>query len=236
MARKPADQTVDREDILRAAAQVLHRNGYEATTMKDIAAQVNLTAASLYHHFKNKDFLLLNVLEVGLDHSIDQLEKIAAADASNADKLAAMIRSHVVSVTGHVAVGAAMVFEIRALLNISGSGRNGDGALRAEFIQRRNQFFARRDHFESLLRDTVNAGIKAGEFREVDAAIVTKAILGAHNWVGVWFREGGRLSGQEVADVMVDLFLSSLRPTPSDNDRPGRSVLCRGTETDWNTT
>ena len=67
MARKPADQSVDREDILWAAAEVLHRNGYEATTMKDIAAQVNLTAASLYHHFKNKDFLLLSVLEVGLD-------------------------------------------------------------------------------------------------------------------------------------------------------------------------
>ena len=211
MARKPADQTVDREDILRAAAQVLHRNGYEATTMKDIAAQVNLTAASLYHHFRNKDFLLLTVLEVGLNHAIERLEKIAASEMSNAEKLAAMIRAHVVSVAGHVAVGAAMVFEIRALLNISGSGKNGDDALRREFVQRRNQFFARRDHFESLFRDTVKAGIDAGEFRQVDAAIVTKSILGAHNWVGVWFREGGRLSGDEVADVMVDLFLSALR-------------------------
>lgn len=117
MARKPADQSVAREDILWAAAEVLHRNGYEATTMKDIAAQVNLTAASLYHHFKNKDYLLLNVLEVGLDLTIEKLESVNASDLSNADKLAAMIRSHVVSVTGNVAVGAAMVFEIRALLN-----------------------------------------------------------------------------------------------------------------------
>lgn len=208
MARKPADQTVDREDILRAAAEVLHRNGYEATTMKSIAAQVNLTAASLYHHFKNKDFLLLNVLEVGIDYTIAKLETVAAADASNAEKLAGMIRSHVVSVTSNVAVGAAMVFEIRAVLNVS--GRIGDDKY-VEFGARRNRFFARRDYFESLFRRVIEAGMEAGEFRQVDADIVTKAILGAHNWVGAWYRDGGRLSGEEVADVMVDTWLAALR-------------------------
>ena len=208
MARKPADQTVDREDILWAAAEVLHRNGYEATTMKDIAAQVNLTAASLYHHFKNKDFLLLNVLEVGIDYTIAKLEAVAAADQSNAEKLAGMIRSHVVSVTGNVAVGAAMVFEIRAVLNVS--GKNGDDKFMREFGARRNQFFVRRDYFESLFRGVIETGIAAGEFRQVDADIVTKAILGAHNWVAVWFRAGGRLSGEEVADVLVDTWLAAL--------------------------
>ena len=209
MARKPADQTVDREDILWAAAQVLHRSGYEATTMKDIAAQVNLTAASLYHHFKNKDFLLLNVLEVGIETTIDKLEAIVSEDGPLALKLAGMIRSHVMSVTGNVAVGAAMVFEIRAVLNLS--GKNGDDKFMAEFSERRNRFFARRDYFEGLFRGVLEAGIEAGEFRAVDADIVTKAILGAHNWIGVWFRAGGRLSGEELADVMVDTWLAALR-------------------------
>ena len=209
MARKPADQTVDREDILWAAAEVLYRNGYEATTMKDIAAQVNLTAASLYHHFKNKDFLILNVLEVGIDYTIAKLEAVANADISNAEKLAGMIRSHVVSVAGNVAVGAAMVFEIRTVLNVS--GKDGDDKFMAEFGERRDRFFARRDYFESLFRKVLQAGIEAGEFRALDADIVTKAILGAHNWVGVWFRTGGRLTGEEVADVLVDTWLAALR-------------------------
>jgi AcrR family transcriptional regulator len=209
LARKPADQSVGREDILWAAAEVLHRNGYEATTMKDIAAQVNLTAASLYHHFRNKDFLLLNVLEVGIDYTIAKLEAAAAADLTNAQKLAGMIRSHVVSVTGNVAVGAAMVFEIRAVLNLS--GKSGDDKFMEEFAARRDQFFARRDYFESLFRGVLRAGIDAGEFRQVDADIVAKAILGAHNWVAVWFRAGGRLSGEEVADVLVDTWLAALQ-------------------------
>ncbi len=211
MARKPADQTVDREDILWAAADVLRRNGYEATTMKDIAAQVNLTAASLYHHFPNKDFLLLNVLESGMGLAIEQLERIANTDMSHADKLAAMIRFHVVTITSNVAMGTAMVFEIRPLLNASAGRKYGGDKFMEEFSVHRDRFFARRDYFEGLFRNVLLGGIAADEFRKVDASTVTRAILGAHNWVGVWFRADGRLSGEEVADVMVDTWLAALR-------------------------
>ena len=114
MARKPADQSVNREEIIAAAADILRRNGYDATTMKDIAAQVNLTAASLYHHFKGKDFLLLAVLELGLDHVIELLEPIAKSNLPNPEKLKRMIETHIVGVTNNTAVGAAMVFEIKA--------------------------------------------------------------------------------------------------------------------------
>ena len=59
--------------------------------MKDIAAAVNLTAASLYHHFRNKDALLLAVLELGLDVVTQQIEPIACADQPSDAKLRAMI-------------------------------------------------------------------------------------------------------------------------------------------------
>ena len=136
---------------------------------------------------------------------------MSTSDLSCAEKFDAMIRSHIVSVTENVAVGAAMVFEIRALLNVNMGNRNRKGKTQVEYVERRNRFFERRDYFESLFHDMLVAGIQAGEFRSVDAAIVTKTILGAHNWIGVWFREGGRLSGDEVADVMADFFMSALR-------------------------
>ncbi len=208
MARKPADQSVNREDILMAAASVLQRRGYETITMKDIAAEVNLTAASLYHHFKNKDMLLLAVLEAGLDIVIDQLEPLAEKDQSCAEKLRQMIAVHVVSLTQHTAVGAAMIFEIRSLLNAPTAQSNG--AAHSEYLNRRDHFFARRDYFESFYRNIIQQGIAAGEFRPVDVVIFTQTMLGAHNWVGVWYREAGRLSGQQIADQMADTFLRAL--------------------------
>lgn len=206
MARKPADQTVNRDEIIAAAAAVLRHNGYEATTMKDIASAVNLTAASLYHHFKNKDYLLLAVLEAGLEFIIAQVEPILRADASAGDKLRRMIHAHVVGVTDNTAVGAAMVFEIRSLMAV------GPASDEAALSARRDRFFARRDHFEGLFRQVVREGIAAGEFRPVDAQILTKTLLGGLNWVGVWYRPGGRLSGAQIADEMTNFFLHSLQP------------------------
>ena len=213
MARKPADQSVNREAIIFAAAEVLQKNGYEAATMKDIAAAVNLTAASLYHHFKNKDALLLAVLEVGLDHVIRQIEPIAHADLPTTEKLRRMIREHIVGLTHNTAVGAAMVFEIRALMNVKAPYRNAredDKEAFESFIERRDEFFRRRDEFENLFRIVVREGVDNGSLRQVDVAIFVKTLLGAQNWVGVWYRPTGRLSGEQIADLIVDTVLNGV--------------------------
>lgn len=208
MARKPADQSVNRDDIIIAAADVLQQNGYESTTMKDIAAQVNLTAASLYHHFKNKDTLLLAVLEGGLAHVYHQLEPLAnAPDCTPSEKLREMTKQHVLNVTRNPAVGAAMVFEIRSLMSMKAAIEDEND----EFAQRRQSFFDLRDKFEALFRHIVREGVEAGTFREVDPAIFTKMMLGAQNWVGVWYKEGGRLTGEDIAEMIADNFLAALR-------------------------
>lgn len=213
MARKPADQSVSREDIITAAAEVLQRNGYESTTMKDIAAVVNLTAASLYHHFRNKDSLVLAVLEGGLDFTIDKLEPVVSSDWTPTQKLREMIRLHITYLTQNTTVGAAMVFEIRPLMNFKVPPRSanqfGNDDLQ-ELVQRRDAFFAQRDYFEELFRRVVREGMASGEFREVDVPIFVKALLGAHNWVGVWYKAEGRLTGPEIAEQMADTFLRAL--------------------------
>jgi AcrR family transcriptional regulator len=212
MARKPADQTVSRADILLAAADVLQRRGFSATTMKEIAAAVNLTAASLYHHFPSKNELLLAVLELGLETTIARIEPIAAAPLPCRDKLRAMIITHIASVTEQPAVGAAMVFEIRALLQpaltrLPHADHRSDGD---DYRARRERFFARRAYFERLFREVMADGIARGEFRPLDVPIAVRALLGAQNWVGVWYRPEGRLSGVQIADRIADSLLGGV--------------------------
>lgn len=209
MPRKPADQSVSREDILQAAAAVLRRNGYDATTMKDIAAQVNLTAASLYHHFENKDVLLLAVLELGLQYVSREIEVVLASDASNAEKLHRMVRVHITNQTANRPAGVAMIYEVRPI--VTQHLRNGlsDEAV-AEYTVRREGFFAERRRFESLFQQVVQAGIDSGEFRPVDVPVIVKTILGANNWVSVWYSENGRLSGEQIADQIAEMFVRAL--------------------------
>jgi AcrR family transcriptional regulator len=198
--RKPAELTVQREDILLAAAAVFQERGYQGATMADIARKVNLTAGSLYHHFPaGKKDLLLAVLNTGLEAVLDSVRDILDESAPAADRLRRMIAQHVISVTRNVSVGAALVFEIRVLLDLEDADEG------------REEFLKRRDEFEGCFRQVVQDGIRAGEFRDVDVPIFVKALLGAQNWISVWYRPDGRLSGEDVAAQMADYFLRSLQ-------------------------
>jgi hypothetical protein len=44
----------------------------------------------------------------------------------------------------------------------------------------------------------------------VDAGLFTKALLGAQNWISVWYREDGKLSGAQIAAHMAETFLAAL--------------------------
>ena len=52
-----------REAILAAASALYAERGYDGVSMRDVAAAVAIQPASLYHHFKDKDALILAALE-----------------------------------------------------------------------------------------------------------------------------------------------------------------------------
>lgn len=197
MARKPADQSVSRIDILTAAANVFKRKGYHLAKMADIAADVNLTAGSLYHHFPDgKQQILMAVLNEGLDMITNKVKAVVNnPDLPPNDKLRELIYTHILGLTEHVSIAAALVFETRTLLS--------DQIARTSYL-------TRRDNFERYYQKVVEDGIAAGIFRKVDVPIFTKTLLGAHNWVGVWYRQGGRLTGEQIAEEMAQTFLHAL--------------------------
>ncbi|MCZ2098942.1 MAG: hypothetical protein LC121_22320 [Anaerolineae bacterium] len=167
------------------------------------------TAASLYHHFRNKDPAARRA-GTGLDAATREIEPIACADQPSDVRLRAMIHAHVVALTENTAVGAAMVFEIRALMHVKAPPRSASAEDREAyqaFVDRRSAFFAGRDHFEDLFRRVIREGIAQGTFRSFDVPIFVKALMGANNWIGVWYRPDGRLSGAQIADLIADTML-----------------------------
>ena len=58
MERRTRDREHTRAKILDAARRMFVRRGYEATTMRGIADEVEYTPTAIYHHFRNKEALL----------------------------------------------------------------------------------------------------------------------------------------------------------------------------------
>ena len=196
MPRKPAEQTVSREDILAAAARVFCAQGYHGATMQDISRAVDLTPGSLYHHFTGgKDAILIAVLQAGLEQVTADVCRITEAPLPPEEKLQRAIQAHVLSVTQHTAVAALMIFEMRTTLSLPDLPQD---------------YLAQRDRFENLFRQMLVEGVAAGVFRPVDVGVFTRTLLGASNWVSVWYRPEGRLKGAEIAEQIADFFLHAL--------------------------
>lgn len=70
-------------NILIEAARVLFtRNGYDHTTMTDIAREAKKGRRTLYVHFPSKEALLRRVIEMELNKILDVLRAIAEKDIS----------------------------------------------------------------------------------------------------------------------------------------------------------
>ena len=68
--------------------------------------------------------------------------------------------------------------------------------------ERAEQFRVRRREYERRVEAVLQAGIDAGEFRDVDPRLTALAWLGMHNYTYLWLKAGGRLSARDVGEAV----------------------------------
>ncbi len=186
--------TPRKEQIIETAARLFSQRGYHATSMRDLARELDLKGASLYSHISGKEEILWLILERAARQFLDAIEPIAASDMPPLEKLRAAIRSHVRVVTGDLAAATVYFHEWKAL----------QGERRAQFLEWRRRY-------EHLLQGIVEEGMAAGVLDpHADPKFATLLILSVVNWLYQWYRPEGPLSPDEIAERFTALILDGL--------------------------
>ena len=188
--------------ILSAAAELFRVQGYASTSMQEIADAVGLSRPALYYHFKNKEELLGSLVEDVTVRTQREAARIAeAASGSNhAATLGTMMRAQALWILRHPQHFAVVQRDEASL----------PGHLRAI------QDTAKRDLLDRF-RSVIAAGVEAGQFRQVEPTIAALCMFGMCNSTIQWFRPGGRLTQEQVADVIADLATAMVaRPASPD--------------------
>jgi AcrR family transcriptional regulator len=173
-----------RLDILRAAARVFRRRGIAAAGMREIAEEAGLSPGNLYHYFAGKDEILLSCQERTLER---MQAAVHAARGTPAERLRAVLRAHVHCMLDELE-GATAHLDVEALPK----------KLRAPMVEKR-------DAYERSVRGIVAAAMPRG-----DAALVTRAMLGAVNWTARWYRPDGAQGPDEIAETLSDYLVKGL--------------------------
>ena len=179
--------TIERSEvIIDAAAELFSSQGYDGTSIRDIAARVGLLPGSIYHHFPSKEEIYVAVHRAGFRHV---LERIRAAIAGSDDPWERLRRACAVHVREMV--------QGSAVDRITGTSLALVGH---ESLLARVQVF--RDEYEQVFRELVDAlPLRPA----ADRSLFRLFLLGGLNWVHLWYR-AGRQTPEGIAEAMVDML------------------------------
>ncbi len=180
---------LEKDEISEVAAKLFAEKGYVGTSMRDIANALNVSIASVYYYYKNKEDLLYSIIDSIGEELLVSLRRAKSDSDSPLEQLRRMIFYHTLLIKEK---GDRIKVYVEEQHNLS----KGLGKL--IFKQHREIYGFYVDQLTEL-RDI--EGITCEPL-----SLAAFAIMGTLNWCYRWFKNDGELSIEEVGERLTDLL------------------------------
>jgi TetR/AcrR family transcriptional regulator, cholesterol catabolism regulator len=194
MATKTKRNSPRKEVILEKAAQLFRKNGFNATSMRDLAENVGVEAASLYNHINSKAELLQEICFKIANKFTTHMDEIIAANMPAIEKIEAILRFH-----------------IRQMIDnyeeVYVSDREWKHLTDPYLSNFKNQRRTHRQRIASIIEQ----GISKGEIKKIDAPTAVLILLHAVSGIESWHRSKQKISGELLEENMVLILVEGLR-------------------------
>ncbi|HMO34197.1 MAG TPA: TetR/AcrR family transcriptional regulator [Lacibacter sp.] len=180
--------------IVKAGAALFREKGFGAASMRDLAENIGIEAASLYNHIKSKNEILESICFGVANHFNDHLEEIETSDATPLQKVETLLRFHIHQ----------MIEDFEEVLVTDREWKHLEEPYRSNFhTQRRNY----RKRFSSIIEE----GIKEGQIKSIDAPTAILIMLHAVSGIESWHRSTAKIPAAELEENMVTILIGGLR-------------------------
>ena len=177
---KPGATDEIRTEILQAAAETFIERGYAATSIDDVADTLGATKGRIYHYYRSKADLIIDLHLESLRILIDRVGAIASDDdLEPVERLYRMCFEHAAVLMTNIAYQKATTMGLNRLLLSTVT----------EYQQEAMKLvYELRDTYEQMFVRALSQGIAAGAFKPDEPRMLTKSIFGALNWTNLWFK------------------------------------------------
>lgn len=183
----------NQQSVLRIAVEVFNKHGYEAASMGILAGHLGISKSAIYHHVPSKEELL----RLALEEALGGLEGILMLDGATTGAPDARLEF---VLRGTVAVLVEKLPFVTLLLRLRGNTEMERDAL------------ARRRAFDRTITGLVSAAQQDGSLRtDIAPGTITRLLFGTINSIVEWYKPGGSLSVQKLADDVIAMSFQGLR-------------------------
>jgi AcrR family transcriptional regulator len=195
---KPVENsTVER--LLDAAVALFSRQGYAATSTREVASLLGMQKASLYYHIQSKEDLLYFICKSSLERIRADVETAIQEVPDLLERTRVLIVAHVESLLRDRDEHATTLAEMYALSK-----------------DRLAQIVALREGYVDLVRSVLRDAQKSGVLRDdIDVRYLSLGLLGLMNRVLVWYRRRGPMSPGQLGELLAVIFLTGVVPAKS---------------------
>ncbi len=171
--------------LLAAAARLFKQQGYERTTVRDLAAEIGIQSGSLFHHYRSKEDMEETIQ---LNTALMRIALQQAQDPRS--KVLALIRCELQSILGETGEAmSVLVYEWRSLKPDS-----------------QQHILKLRDIYEQLWLDAL-AEARAAGMVAIEPFILRRFLTGALSWTTNWYKPDGDMTLDELAEYALTLAI-----------------------------
>ncbi|TDC10447.1 TetR/AcrR family transcriptional regulator [Nonomuraea longispora] len=205
------DPGTDAHERIRTAAVLLFaRQGYAATSIRDLGRAVNMTNAGIYHHVGSKEALLADLMRVAQQGLNSATERMLATAGGPSDRLALLIGS---------------LTAVHACAPLTTSVMDGELRSLTPGSAARDEIIVLRDAYEAHWKRTLADGVAEGTFRVADQKLTRLALMSMCTGTSEWYRPDGDSTLEQVCAEFVTIGLAAVRAPVQVTTSPDFSLL-----------
>lgn len=193
MSEKVTAEANRRTEIVNAAALIIHRRGYDATSMNEIADAVNLTKAGLYYYTRGKQDLLYMIIKWAMDLVETDILTPCREIKNAEERIRAIIRNHLKVMMVDGGAVTILTVEVDKLP-----------------IERRSEINQRHRIYLDLVKDTLKELKDLERLRPADPMIAALNMFATFFGVPRWYQQKGHLNQDDVSEEINKYVLGAL--------------------------
>jgi AcrR family transcriptional regulator len=183
----------DLSTVIATSVDVFNEQGFDGTSIDDLARRLKISKSGVYYHIESKDALL----GLALDHALEGLEEVArgvrSMDGPAVDRIETLLR-------GSVEVLVDRLPYVTLLVRVRGNSE----------VER--QALVRRRRLDRLVADLVKEAVGDGDLRpDIDPAVTARLLFGMVNSLTEWLRPAHRNSPADLAAAITVIAFDGLR-------------------------